>query len=44
MTDSLQPGLSFEFRYTVPEEKTVPHLFPDIPESQLMPKVLATGF
>lgn len=44
MKDTLQPGLTFEFRYTVPENKTVPHLFPESPEFQLMPKVLATGF
>jgi fluoroacetyl-CoA thioesterase len=44
MKDSLQPGLSFEFSYQVPEEKTVPHLFPESPEFQQMPRVLATGF
>jgi fluoroacetyl-CoA thioesterase len=42
--DSLQPGLTFQFRFKVPEEKTVPYLFPESPEFQLMPKVLATGF
>ena len=44
MKDSLQPGLTFEFTFTVPENKTVPHLLPESPEFQLMPKVLATGF
>jgi fluoroacetyl-CoA thioesterase len=44
MKESLQPGLSFEFRFTVPENKTVPHLFPESPEFQEMPQVLATGF
>ncbi len=44
MKDSLQPGLTFEFRFTVPEEKTVPYLFPESPEFQEMPRVLATGF
>src|SRR5208337_27801 len=44
MKESLQPGLSFEFRFTVPANKTVPHLFPESPEFQEMPQVLATGF
>lgn len=44
MKDSLQPGLTFQFRFTIPEEKTVPYLYPESPEFQMMPKVLATGF
>lgn len=44
MTDALTPGMTFKLTYLVPEDKTVPHLFPDIPEARLMPKVLATGF
>ncbi len=45
MTDnSLTPGLSFEFNFKVPENKTVPHLYPESPELSMMPKVLATGF
>ncbi len=44
MKDSLKPGLTFEFQYKIPEDKTVPYLYPDIPESQVMPKVFATGF
>ena len=44
MADTLQAGMSFEFRYTVPEDKTVPHLFPDIEEGAVMPRVLATGY
>ena len=44
MRDSLQPGLTFEFRFTVPEEKTVPYLYPESPEFQEMPKVMATGY
>lgn len=44
MKNSLQPGVSFEFRYKIPEDKTVPHLLPESPEFQLMPRVLATGF
>jgi fluoroacetyl-CoA thioesterase len=44
MKESLQPGLTFEFRFLVPENKTVPHLFPESPEFQEMPQVLATGY
>ena len=44
MKDTLKPGLSLEFNYTVPENKTVPYLFPEAPEFLVMPKVLATGF
>ena len=42
--EPLKPGMTFEFKYKVPEDKTVPHLFPDIAEAQAMPEVFATGF
>lgn len=44
MKESLEPGLKFEFKYTIPESKTVPYLYPEAAEFQLMPQVLATGF
>ncbi len=44
MKNPLQPGLTYEFKFKVPENKTVPHLFPESPEFQAMPNVLATGF
>ncbi len=44
MKETLTPGFSFEFDYTVPEDKTVPFLFPEFSEGQTMPKVLATGY
>ena len=44
MKNSLQPGLTHTFKFKVPENKTVPHLYPESPEFQVMPKVLATGF
>ncbi len=44
MKNSLQPGLTYEFKFKVPENKTVPHLYPESPEFQAMPNVLATGF
>ncbi|MCJ7541794.1 MAG: thioesterase family protein [Desulfobacterales bacterium] len=44
MKNSLQPGLTYTFKFKVPENKTVPHLYPESPEFQAMPNVLATGF
>jgi fluoroacetyl-CoA thioesterase len=44
MKDTLQPGLTYEFKFRVPENKTVPYLYPESPEFQLMPRVLATGY
>ena len=44
MKATLAAGLEFEFQYVVPENKTVPHLFPEATELQVMPQVLATGF
>jgi fluoroacetyl-CoA thioesterase len=36
--------MTFTFTYTVPDNKTVPHLFPEAALFQEMPQVLATGF
>ncbi len=44
MTVSLPENLEHEFSFTIPESKTVPYLYPEAPELQLMPKVFATGF
>ena len=44
MKKSLQVGLTHEFKFKVPKNKTVPHLYPESPEFQRMPNVLATGF
>lgn len=44
MKSNLQPGLTSEFTFRIPESKTVPHLYPESEEFQVMPKVLATGF
>jgi len=44
MKSTLKPGLTHRFVYTVPENKTVPHLYPEAPGFQVMPKVFATGF
>jgi fluoroacetyl-CoA thioesterase len=44
MKDSLKPGLTYECQYKVPEDKTVPYLFPEFEEGQVMPVVLASGY
>ena len=44
MKDTLKPGLVFRLSYKVPEEKTVPGLYEEAPEFQVMPRVFATGF
>ena len=44
MKNSQQPGLIHDFKFKVSENKTVPHLYPESPEFQAMPNVLATGF
>ena len=44
MNASLTTGLTYQFRYTVPEQKTVPHLYPESALFQDMPRVLATGY
>ena len=44
MKESLKPGIEYEFRFAVPESKTVPQLYPESPEFQVMPRVFATGF
>lgn len=44
MKDTLMPGLEYTHTYRVPEDKTVPHLFPEAASFQTMPRVFATGF
>ena len=44
MRESLRPGLEGVFRYRVPADKTVPDIYPDAPDFQLMPRVFATGY
>lgn len=44
MKDSLKPGLEGTFRYRVPESKTVPRIYAEAPDFQMMPAVLATGY
>ncbi|HVY59088.1 MAG TPA: thioesterase family protein [Xanthobacteraceae bacterium] len=44
MKPTLKAGLTHRFAYTVPENKTVPYLYPEASDFQVMPKVFATGF
>lgn len=44
MRETLRAGLRHRFTYRVPADKTVPALFPEASEFQVMPEVFATGF
>ena len=44
MHSDLKPGLRGSFEYTVPAEKTVPHVYREFAEFQQMPAVFATAF
>ena len=44
MKSSLAAGLTFAFRYTVPETKTVPHVFHESERFREMPPVFATAY
>jgi fluoroacetyl-CoA thioesterase len=41
---SLQAGIEYVHVFTIPESKTVPHLYPESEIFLSMPRVLATGF
>jgi len=41
---TLRPGLQATYRYRVPASKTVPRIYEEAPDFQLMPAVLATGY
>jgi fluoroacetyl-CoA thioesterase len=44
MKPTLKAGLTHRFSYRVPQNKTVPHLYPEVADFQAMPQVFATGF
>jgi fluoroacetyl-CoA thioesterase len=44
MRAALAPGANITFKYTVPETKTVPNLYPESEDFRAMPAVFATGF
>ena len=44
MKPTLKPGLTHRFAYRVPDDKTVPHLYPEVADFRTMPRVFATGY
>ena len=44
MKDTLRAGLEGIFRYRIPESKTVPRIYEEAADFQMMPRVLATGY
>jgi fluoroacetyl-CoA thioesterase len=42
--ESLRAGLEGTWRYRVTEARTVPRIYEDAPDFQMMPAVLATGY
>ncbi|MEM7397789.1 MAG: thioesterase family protein [Pseudomonadota bacterium] len=44
MKPTLRAGLKHSFSYTVPTSKTVPYVYEESPELQVMPEVFATAF
>ncbi|MBT3254896.1 MAG: thioesterase family protein [Deltaproteobacteria bacterium] len=44
MKETLQPGIEHEFTYNITKSKTVPALYPEASELQVMPEVFATGY
>jgi fluoroacetyl-CoA thioesterase len=44
MKPSLKPGLIHRFTYQVPQNKTVPNLYPEVADFRAMPEVFATGY
>jgi len=44
MKDTLKPGLNHTFTFSINESKTVPALYPESEEFQIMPNVFATGY
>jgi fluoroacetyl-CoA thioesterase len=44
MKDTLKPGATARFAYTIPADKTVPHLYAGEADFAAMPSVFATGF
>jgi fluoroacetyl-CoA thioesterase len=44
MKDTLKPGIEYKFTSKISDATTVPALYPEAEEFQVMPKVFATGF
>ncbi len=44
MKETLRPGLEATFSYRVADSQTVPRIYEDAADFQMMPRVLATGY
>jgi fluoroacetyl-CoA thioesterase len=44
MKETLRAGIARTFRYRIAPSKTVPRIYPEAPDFQLMPEVFATGY
>jgi fluoroacetyl-CoA thioesterase len=44
MKETLKAGIRYEHKFVVPQSKTVPALYPEAEEFNVMPEVFATGF
>lgn len=44
MKETLSQGDKHQFKFVVPDTKTVPQLYPESPEFRSMPDVFATGY
>jgi fluoroacetyl-CoA thioesterase len=44
MKDTIAAGISHTLTFRVPQEKTVPHLYPEAAPFREMPEVFATGY
>jgi len=44
MKPTLRPGIRHTLRFTIPESKTVPNIYPEAADFQVMPRVFATGY
>jgi len=42
--ENLEVGMKYSYCYKVPIEKTVPYLYPEVEELQVMPEVFTSGF
>ncbi len=42
--EDLEIGMKYSYCYKVPIEKTVPYLYPEVEELQVMPEVFTSGF
>ena len=44
MKETLNVGIKYQHKFTVPKYKTVPNLYTELEEFKIMPEVFATGY